>query len=77
MAMAIRDAVGRRLFHWRKASGLSQTACAERVGVQQGTWSEWEGGTRRPGPDKQAALELLTGGTIPASDWAEQAAGAA
>lgn len=77
MAMAIRDAAGRRLFHWRKASGLSQTACAERVGVQQGTWSEWENGSRRPGPEKRAAIESLTGGTIPATDWVETTAGAA
>lgn len=59
---------------WRKAAGLTQKAAGERVGVRQPSWLDWERGARRPSRERAEAIEALTGGLIPASEWFEGAA---
>jgi transcriptional regulator with XRE-family HTH domain len=51
------------------AASISQRVAAEKLGVSQPLWSEWEHGTRTPGDSLQKAIEVLTGGAIPAVDW--------
>ena len=58
---------------WRAASGMTQTAAAEKLGVRPATWSEWESGARQPGRDLAILLEDMTGGAVPLESWSENA----
>ena len=52
---------------WRENNGLSQAAAAERVGVSQPTWSDWEAGKKCPHVAQAIRLEREAG--IPVSAW--------
>lgn len=45
----------------RLAAGLTQEAAAERHGVSQPQWSDWERGVRTPGVDQLAAIAATLG----------------
>lgn len=57
---------------WRKAEGISQEEAAERVGVHQNTWSDWEGGRKSPRTDTALQLDVLTKGACPVEAWAPE-----
>jgi transcriptional regulator with XRE-family HTH domain len=52
---------------WREQSGLSQAAAAERVGVSQATWSDWEAGKKCPQIAQAIRLEKEMG--LPVTAW--------
>jgi DNA-binding XRE family transcriptional regulator len=56
---------------WRTAAerDLTFKAAGDLVGVAHSTWSEWEGGSRRPGLALAIELERVTGGAVRLEDW--------
>lgn len=44
----------------RKAAELTQAEAAEKVGVTQGVWSDWERGTKRPSRQSQLLIRMLS-----------------
>ena len=63
-------ALGARLSAWRDAADRTQTDVAAALGARQPMLSEWERGTRCPPTHIQSAIETMTGGIIPAAEWA-------
>jgi transcriptional regulator with XRE-family HTH domain len=62
-----------RLKRWRTDQGLSQGAAAERVGVHQNTWSDWENEQKSPRVEMALRLHVLTAGLCPVEAWADSA----
>lgn len=56
---------------WRTAKGFSQEAAAEKVGVHQNTWSDWESGQKTPTTPRAIKLAVLTDGDCPVESWAD------
>lgn len=48
--------LGEILRGWRTKHGLTQKAAANRVGVNQGTWSRWESGQSMPDTEGLATI---------------------
>ncbi len=67
-----RKTTGERLRAWRLSQELSQTAAGALVGVQQGTWSDWESGQNVPTLWSATQIERVTEGAIKAADWAHK-----
>lgn len=57
---------------WRKTAGLSQEEAAEKVGVHQNTWSDWEAARKTPRTETALDLDVLTGGACPVEAWASE-----
>lgn len=62
-----------RLRDWRKAQEISQHDAAERLGVRQATWCEWESADVKRGPNRDMAIriEALTEGAVPIESWSQ------
>jgi transcriptional regulator with XRE-family HTH domain len=52
------------LVRWRKSAGLTQKEAGGRVGASQGSWNDWESGTRRPSLTKAVAIEVASAGAV-------------
>jgi len=52
---------------WREKHQLSQAAAAERVGVRQNTWSDWEHDRKKPQIDQALALARECG--VAVAEW--------
>lgn len=59
------------LFDWRMKQGLTQVACAARVGVDQGLWSKWERGVSKPTIPYAEKIIKVTDGAVSLSDLAK------
>ncbi|MCI4643408.1 MAG: helix-turn-helix domain-containing protein [Hyphomonadaceae bacterium] len=57
-----------KLKDWRKTSGLTGRDAAQRIGVAQPTWSQYENGFRRPSPEIAARIEALSSGQVTAAE---------
>lgn len=60
----------RLLSEWRHREGLNQTEAARCLGVDQGRYSQFERGTRRPGLQRAIRIQDGTGGAVPVESWA-------
>jgi transcriptional regulator with XRE-family HTH domain len=60
-----------RLREWREQHGLTQTAAAAVLGVQQPVWSEWESGGRIPKLRFAVELARITDGAVPVDGWVD------
>ena len=49
--------------------GSSRAAIAKKLGISRPSVSAWTSGHSKPLRDMRTALELLTGGLVPAGDW--------
>lgn len=56
------------LTNWR-GEDREQIEIAERLGIAPETYNRFEHGYRRPNLKYASAIELLTGGNVPASSW--------
>lgn len=54
---------------WLEASGLTQNALAEKIGVGQPYVSRLVSGARSPGRAVALAIQELSKGRVPASSW--------
>jgi len=61
---AVKSRYGAALRRWREARGLMQADCAERAGVTQQTWSDYETGRRTPSLAALARLHRATRGAV-------------
>lgn len=59
------------LKRWRQSEGLSQEDAAEKVGVHQNTWSDWETGQKTPTTPRAIRLAVITEGACPIEAWAD------
>jgi DNA-binding XRE family transcriptional regulator len=57
------------LIAWRRERNLSQDAAAERMGVAQATWAQWETERKEPELGSAVAIQALTGGRVRANRW--------
>ena len=53
------ETLAERMRHYRRVSGLSIKEASKRLGVDPGTWSEWESGRVVPWPRFRAGLAAL------------------
>lgn len=62
---------GEALKAWRARKNLSQVVASQMLDppTTQGTWAAWETGRKPPSLANALALEVLTGGSIPAKAW--------
>lgn len=60
---------GERLRAWRTDRAMSQKACADRVGVSQPTWADWEAGNTAPDREHAPLVQKLTRGRVRADGW--------
>lgn len=58
----------------RTEKGLSQTECAERIGIKQPSWQEYENPTKNRQRDKRTVLKIAEALQVPEKE-ALQAAG--
>lgn len=56
---------------WRSRAKLNQTSAAQRIGVDQGRYSQFENGNRKPGRVLAVRIHELTG--IPVHLWEQPA----
>jgi len=65
--------VKHRLVEWRKREGLSQRRAAALAGVSQAAWQSYEDAESNacPGVNAALAIEEITKGEIPVSEWRE------
>lgn len=64
------------LFDWRMKQGLTQVACAARVGVDQGLWSKWERGVGTPSLAYAVKIVDVTEGAVTLAELAKKGPGA-
>lgn len=57
--MSIRDQLARNLAYYRKKSGLTQKAAAEKLGTKLTTLSSWERCVSQPSADMLVAIAML------------------
>jgi len=67
----------RLLVDWRKEAGLTQGQCAERLGISQPTWSNYEHGLKVPRTVVAVKIATLTNGAVPVEAWGNQETDAA
>ncbi len=65
--------VKHRLVAWRKKAGLSQREAAKLATVSQAAWQGYEDDTSTscPGVNAALAIQEITGGEIPVTEWRE------
>jgi transcriptional regulator with XRE-family HTH domain len=59
---------------WRARNKFSQVIAAQLLGVDQGRYSQYERGKRRPGRLNALLIEDRTAGAVPATSWDPEAA---
>lgn len=59
---------GMNIKAWREREGLSQSACAKRIGVDQGLLSKWERHLVVPGGEWMARIVEVTKGEVQPKD---------
>ena len=62
------------LTEWRSIARLTQTEAAERCGVTQPAYSDWEAGRKAPLIENALAIADATGGLVPVEAWARKPA---
>jgi DNA-binding XRE family transcriptional regulator len=70
--MSSRSRAAVALEEWRKKMGLTQWACAAKVGVSQASWSDWEADKKRPNIESAVAIDAVTLGEVPVSLWVKR-----
>ncbi len=65
--------VKHRLVVWRRRKGLSQRGAARLAGVSQAAWQSYEDDTSTacPGVNAALAIQEITHGEIPVTEWRE------
>jgi len=57
------------LKEWRENQALSQVAAAERIGVSQPTYSDYERGRKIPRTQLALKIQAVTDGAVPVAAW--------
>ncbi len=60
-----------KLVAWREGLGLNQSKAAEKLGVGQGTLSEWEAGKKKPDVDNANRIARVSRGAVPVALWSQ------
>jgi transcriptional regulator with XRE-family HTH domain len=63
-----------RLRRWLESKGWTLQRLADVLGVGLSAVTAWGQGRTRPSLDTAAAIEAVTGGSVPATVWASQGA---